>query len=98
MDIFEHLYDQTESTKVRFLGLASKDSRYDFGVVFTKQFFGKPLVICMQTGRSTLMCSEEAQSVEHIQKAFNIENEKEANELSEFFQHHLPSMPLDAQY
>jgi hypothetical protein len=51
MNLFEKLYDEYEKVKVRFVGFTTKDTRYDFGIVYTNMFFGKPLVICMQTGR-----------------------------------------------
>lgn len=48
--MFEKLYDEHESVKVRFLGFMTHENRYDFGVIYTNMFFGKPLVVCMQTG------------------------------------------------
>ncbi|GAB7387696.1 DUF3055 domain-containing protein [Bacillaceae bacterium] len=95
---FERLYDESETTKVRFVGFVSDKARYDFGIVYTRQFFGKPLVICMQTGRSTLLCSEEAANVDYLQKIFQINDQKEAEQLSYFFQKHLPSVSIDTQY
>ncbi|MEH7522835.1 SAV0927 family protein, partial [Bacillus sp. JJ1503] len=50
MDLFEKLYDEHENVKVRFVGFTTELTRYDFGIVFTNLFFGKPLVVCMQTG------------------------------------------------
>jgi len=55
--MFDHLYDESESAKVDFFGYASERARYDFAIVFTNRFFGKPLVVCMQTGRSSLLCA-----------------------------------------
>jgi nucleoside diphosphate kinase len=98
MNVYERLYDESENTNVRFVGFASNDVRYDFGIIYTNQFFGKPLIVCMQSGRSTLMCSEEALRVEHIQKAFNVTNSEEAEQLSIFFQHNLPSLMMESQY
>jgi hypothetical protein len=98
MNLFDRLYDETESAKVRFVGFVSNDARYDFGIIYTTQFFGKPLVVCMQTGRSTLMCSDEALRTEHIQKVFRIDSEEEAGKLSLFFKHNLPSLIMDSQY
>lgn len=98
MNVYERLYDESENTNVRFVGFASDNARYDFGIIYTNQFFGKPLIVCMQSGRSTLMCSDEALSVEQIQKAFNVANREEADQLSEFFQHNLPSLLVESQY
>lgn len=95
---FEHLYDESETTQVRFIGFLSDHVRYDFGIVYSNQFFGKPLVICMQTGRAVLLCSEEARDVAHIQRIFRIEDFSEADKLASFFEKNLPVMPLEAQY
>jgi hypothetical protein len=55
MEFFEKLYDEHENAKVRFIGFTTESTRYDFGIIYTNMFFGKPLVVCMQTGRSTLL-------------------------------------------
>lgn len=98
MNGFDHLYDESEKAKVRFVGFVSDTARYDFGIVYTNKFFGKPLVTCLQTGRSTLMCSEDAYRLDLIQQAFNINSEEEAQQLSDFFQHNLPSVKFESQY
>ena len=36
--MFEKLYDEHESVKVRFLGFMTHDTRYDFGVIYTNMF------------------------------------------------------------
>jgi len=60
MSHYERLYDESEKVKVRFVGFVSDHGRYDFGIIYTKMFFGKPLVVCMQTGRSSLLSQEDA--------------------------------------
>jgi hypothetical protein len=98
MSLFEHLYDESEQVKVRFVGFASDKARYDFGIVYTTQFFGKPLVVCMQTGRSSLMCSEDVINTEYLKKTFNLPDIEEAEKLKEFFKLNLPAVFLDTQY
>lgn len=51
----ELLYTVSETSRVRFSGLETETSRYDFGFVYTHQFMGKVLVVCMQTGQSALL-------------------------------------------
>ena len=95
----EQMYEESETAKVRFIGFVSDQYRYDFGVVYTNQFFGKPLVICMQTGRSTTLCAQEAKNISYIMDAFSITSESEAIHLSEYFQTTLPSVdPSLTQY
>jgi len=98
MYLFEKLYDENENVKVRFVGFTSKDVRYDFGIVYTNMFFGKPLVVCMQTGRSTLLDPEDIEDHEYIRQIFRIDTTEQAADLAEFFQEMLPSIPFDPQY
>lgn len=98
MNLFERLYDEQENVKVQFTGFTTEKARYDFGIVYTNMFFGKPLVVCMQTGRSTLLCSDEAEDWEHVMKVFQITSEDVAKDLSLFFTTNLPSMSFENQY
>lgn len=95
MEHYDHLYDESETANVRFLGFVSEGTRHDFGIVFTHKFYGKPLVICMQTGQSTLLSSEDAFNAGYLQKIFRLDSESEAKALSAFFQETLPSMPFE---
>jgi Protein of unknown function (DUF3055) len=88
--MYDKLYEETENVKVRFVGFTTNDVRYDFGIVHTTAFFGKPLVVCMQTGRSAVLCQEDVDNVEHLQQIFKIACEKEASDLSEYFKYLLP--------
>ncbi|WP_019120776.1 DUF3055 domain-containing protein [Brevibacillus massiliensis] len=95
MDRYDSLYDETETAQVRFFGFASERKRYDFGIVFTHKFYGKPLVVCMQTGRSTLLSSEDAHNPAYLKHIFRLDCPEEAEELAQFFQEYLPSMPFE---
>lgn len=95
---FDKFYDEHENVKVRFVGFSTDDVRYDFGIVYTNMFFGKPLVVCMQTGRSTLLDASDVKDLEYLQRAFRIGTEQEAMHLAEFFADTLPSPQLGAQY
>ncbi|MGO4886145.1 DUF3055 domain-containing protein [Anaerobacillus sp. MEB173] len=94
----EHLYEVMENVNVKFIGFATEQARYDFGIIYTSQFFGKPLVVCMQTGRSTLLCIDDAMQPEHIKRAFNIADWNEAENVTHFFKANLPTLPLVPQY
>ena len=49
--MFEKLYDEHESVKVRFLGFMTHDTRYDFGVIYTNMFLeSSSLFVCKQEG------------------------------------------------
>lgn len=95
MEHYDHLYDESENAHVRFLGFVSEGTRHDFGIVFTHKFYGKPLVICMQTGQSTLLSSDDAVNPGYLQKIFRLNSESEAKALATFFQEHLPTIPFE---
>lgn len=98
MDLFNKLYDEFENVNVRFVGFTTEDTRYDFGIIFTNMFFGKPLVVCMQTGRSSLLDPKDLDDIEYIQRAFHIKDVQQVKELVEFFTSALPSIPFHTQY
>ncbi len=97
MSLYERLYDESEKAKVRFVGFVSEYGRYDFGIVYTHMFFGKPLVVCMQTGRSSLLSLEDADNLEYLQKIFNLKSKEEAEEISIFFKNNLPPVTMEAE-
>jgi hypothetical protein len=98
MELFEKLYDETERVRVRFVGFTTEEVRYDFGIIHTNMFFGKPLVICMQTGRSTLLDANDFKNYEFLQSAFHIKSRKEAEDLSLFFEESIPLPSTYSQY
>lgn len=98
MNLFDKLYDDQENVKVRFVGFTTENVRYDFGIVYTNMFFGKPLVICMQTGRSTLLDPKDIEDLDYLQRIFRIDNKAEAADLAEFFKTSLPETPFETQY
>ncbi len=98
MSTFEELYDEDENVKVRFVGFTTERTRYDFGIVFTNLFFGKPLVVCMQTGRSTLLDLNDLDDIEYLQITFKMNDLQEAADLAEFFSRSLPIMPFEPEY
>lgn len=95
--MFERLYDEMEQAQVNFIGYATETSRYDFAIVYTKHFFGKPLVICMQTNNSSLLDADDLTNLDHLQKAFQLKRE-EAEELSVFLQQRMPLVQVKDQY
>jgi len=97
MSLYERLYDESEQAQVRFVGFVSELGRYDFGIVYTQMFFGKPLVVCMQTGRSSLLSMEDADNLEYLQKIFNLRSKEEAEEISVFFKNNLPALSMESE-
>ncbi|PLS16524.1 hypothetical protein CVD28_15680 [Bacillus sp. M6-12] len=98
MELFDKFYDEQEKVKVRFVGFTTGEIRFDFGIVYTNMFFGKPLVICMQTGRSTLLEQKDLEDIEHLMSVFKLRERKHASDLAEFFFETLPETPFQAEY
>ncbi|MDX8359932.1 MULTISPECIES: DUF3055 domain-containing protein [Bacillaceae] len=98
MNLFEKLYDEQETVKVRFVGFTTTETRYDFGIIYTSMFFGKPLVVCMQTGRSTLLDPKDVEDHDHLHHVFRLDSKDEAADLAEFFKVNLPVSPFQSQY
>jgi hypothetical protein len=97
MMMFERLYDTAEQANIQFVGYASERARYDFGIVYTSVFFGKPLIICMQTNRSSLLDYDDLDNLLYLQRAFHLDA-REAEEVSDFLKQLMPSMPVKEQY
>ncbi|WP_428908793.1 DUF3055 domain-containing protein [Niallia sp. Krafla_26] len=98
MELFEKLYEEEENVKVRFIGFTTDLARYDFGLIYTNLFFGKPLVVCMQTGRSAILDPEDLHDIEYLMTIFKITDYQQAVELAEFFNEALPMTTLQTQY
>ncbi len=98
MELFDKLYDEHEKVKVRFIGFTTEHTRYDFGIIYTNMFFGKPLVICMQTGRSSLLDPNDIEDIETLQTLFHIKEWQQAADLADFFKTALPELPFVTEY
>jgi hypothetical protein len=95
--MFERLYDTAEQANIQFVGYASERTRYDFGIVYTTAFFGKPLIICMQTNRSSLLDYDDLDNLLYLQRAFHLDA-RAADEVSVFLKQLIPTMPVKEQY
>ncbi len=59
-------------------------------------FFGKPLIVCLQTGHSALLSRDDVEKLEDLQRIYNLRSRKEAEEISEFLQRNVPFLTLDS--
>lgn len=97
MSLYERLYDESEQANVRFVGFISENGRYDFGIVYTRMFFGKPLVVCMQTGRSSLLALDDIDNLDDLQRLYNLKSLKEAEEVANFLRGQVPALTLESE-
>lgn len=96
--MFEPLYDVSEQARVQFIGCVTERGRYDFSIVFTRQFLGKSMVVCMQSGRSSLLSEDDLNEVELLQSTFAIEDRLAAEELVLLLRSRIPRLDVSDQY
>ncbi|OPA78523.1 hypothetical protein BVG16_11680 [Paenibacillus selenitireducens] len=96
--MFEHLYDEAEQANVNFIGCISERARYDFSIIYSKHFFGKPLVVCMQTGRSGVVGVEDLDNVDYIQNMFHITDSKIGEDLAALLKLRISGVGMTDQY
>ncbi|EGL83012.1 hypothetical protein CathTA2_1455 [Caldalkalibacillus thermarum TA2.A1] len=77
------LYDETEETKTRYVGFIGEHKRYDLALTQTDRFYGKTLVIDIQSGRSAIIGPDDLEEEGYLAHAFNL-TEDEAVELHRF--------------
>jgi uracil phosphoribosyltransferase len=95
--MLESLYDLTESSNVNFVGCVSEENRFDFAIVYTNHFFGKPLVVCMQTGRSAPMCADDLKDLDVLRSRFLVDHQA-AHDVRTLLQQRLPTLNTHEQY
>ncbi|MFC5449526.1 DUF3055 domain-containing protein [Paenibacillus aestuarii] len=85
MSDFDFLYDHSEETTTRFVCFIGNESmrRFDLAIMTTTRYYGKKLVIDLQTGRTVVMGPDDLAEEGYLEYAFKI-NEEEAQELTAF--------------
>lgn len=83
MDQIDVMYDEHETTATRFVGFVGQCSRFDLAITTTQHFYGKRLVICLQTERSAILSADESEDPAYLADAFRVSLE-EAKEMGEF--------------
>lgn len=77
------LYDIDEETKVRFVSFLGDTGRFDLAILTTDHYFGKKVILDIQTSRFAIIGSDDLEEPEYIEYAFNLNNER-AEELKKF--------------
>lgn len=75
-----YLYDETEDTQTRFIGFMGEETRFDLAIMTTERYFGKQLVLNIQSGRFAIIGEDDLDEEGHLQKAFNI-SDTDADEM-----------------
>lgn len=77
------LYDDVEDTKTRFVAFAGEKLRYDLAILQSTRFFGKVLVLDIQTNRFAIIGPDDVQEPGYLEAAYN-RTEAETVELREY--------------
>jgi hypothetical protein len=79
----QFLYDLTEETRTRFVCFFGNTCRFDFAITTTTRFYGKKLVIDLQTGRTAIIGPDDLAEEGYLEHVYKL-NEEEAEELRDF--------------
>lgn len=77
------LYDETEDTQTRFVSFVGETNRFDLAITSTDRFYGKKLVLDIQSNRFAVIGTDDLDEPGYLEHAYNL-SEEEAEELKEF--------------
>ncbi|MCR8644862.1 DUF3055 domain-containing protein [Paenibacillus sp. N1-5-1-14] len=84
MNELDYLYDHKEETTTRYVCFVGNSlHRFDLALVSTTRFFGKKIVIDMQSGRSAIIGPDDLNEEGYLEYVFKV-TEEEALELQDF--------------
>jgi hypothetical protein len=84
MSDFDYLYDHTEETSTRFVCFVGESlHRFDIAIMSSTRYYGKKMVIDLQSGRSAVIGPDDLEAEGYLEYAFKI-SEEEAQELESF--------------
>jgi Protein of unknown function (DUF3055) len=81
-DLF-FLYDDTETTRTRFVSFVGGTNRFDLGITTTERFYGKLLVFNIQSNRFAIIGEDDLEEPGYLEHVYGI-SEEEATELKQF--------------
>ncbi len=77
------LYDDTVDTKTRFISFMGDSTRFDLAIVKSDRYYGKSLVLNIQSNRFAIIGSDDLDEPGYIEHAYQL-SEEEAEELRLF--------------
>ena len=78
-----YLYDDTVDTKTRFVSFLGERQRFDLAIVQTDRFYGKYLVLDLQSNRFAIIGQDDLEEPGYLEHAYRL-NEEDANDLRSF--------------
>lgn len=77
------LYDDTVDTKTRFVSFMGDNQRFDLAILKSDRFYGKHVVLDMQSNRFAIIGQDDLDEPGYIEHAFHL-TEEDASELCSF--------------
>ena len=77
------LYDEIEDTRTRFVSFMGEHQRFDLAIVTSSRYYGKQLVLDIQSSRFAIIGSDDLEEPGYIEHAYHLSAE-EAEELCSF--------------
>jgi hypothetical protein len=78
-----YLYNDLIDTKTRFVSFMGEEARFDLAIIMTDRFYGKKLVLNLQSNRFAIIGQDDLEEEGYLEHAFQI-TEAEAAELTSF--------------
>lgn len=80
-----NMYDESEDTNTRFVGFVG-DHRWDLAITKTDHFYGKSLVICLQTNKVGILGHDDLEDdkLHLLANTFGLDDEEQTIELRNF--------------
>ncbi|MBE3551728.1 MAG: DUF3055 domain-containing protein [Kyrpidia tusciae] len=95
----EHiLFSETEDTRTHFATLDVAGTRFDLAVTYSQHFMGKSIVMCLQTGRASIMDAHDAEDPQRVAQHFGIDDGETATELGHYLTSVLSYPPRGEQF
>jgi len=77
------LYDFIEDARVRYISFTANLRRFDLAIVITDQFFGKMLILDLQSNRYAIIGHDDLEEENYLEEVYELTKE-EGTELRSF--------------
>lgn len=77
------LYDDREKTLTRYVSFVGKSNRFDLAITTTDRFYGKMLVLNLQSSRFAIIGEDDLEEPGYLEYVYQL-SEEEAEELKQF--------------
>lgn len=78
-----YLYDESVETNIRYVSFMGNNQRFDLAIIQTDRFFGKQIVLDIQSNRFAIIGTDDLEEPGYVEYAFKL-TEEDATELRSF--------------